>query len=312
MKRLRSWALAATIATYVLIFVGGLVRVSGAGLGCPDWPKCFDRWIPPTDVSQVPAHIDPATFNVTLAWIEYINRLIGVTIGIFIFVTAILAIRYARRYPRILYPALASLVLVAIEGWQGGQVVGSKLAPFIVTIHMVLAFIIASLLTFTTLETYRVTSDVVLTARPKPRAWRNWLAMLWGVAIVSIALGTQVRSHIETFMADHPMADELTVLSSVGWPHVGHLIVGGLVVLLTWYAGLRILAQRGEWTSRLVAPSAWTLMLIATAQVIVGIILVAVELPPALRVLHLWLSSFYVGALLVLHYALGHDREVVS
>ncbi len=75
MKRFRHLALFATFATYFAIFMGGLVRVSGAGLGCPDWPKCFGRWFPPTSLSQLPPEIDPSLFNLTLAWIEYINRL---------------------------------------------------------------------------------------------------------------------------------------------------------------------------------------------------------------------------------------------
>ena len=306
MRRLRAWALAATIATYALIFVGGFVRVSGAGLGCPDWPKCFDRWIPPTDVSQLPPTIDPTTFNITLAWIEYVNRLIGVTIGLFILVTAIMALVKARKYPRILYPALAALVLVAIEGWQGGEVVGSKLAPFIVTIHMVLAFLIASLLTYTTLQTHYVITASGTRPSPASRINTRGLGVLWALSIIAIGLGTQVRSRIETQMAVTPGVDELSVLSQIGAVHIWHLIIGGLVVLATWYYGLRVVARRDEWQSALVTRSAWSLMIVATIQVAVGIILVAVELPALLRVFHLWMSSFYIGILLILHFALRH------
>jgi heme A synthase len=90
--RLKSFArlaLATTVATYLLILVGALVRASGAGLGCPDWPMCYGRWIPPTSVSQLPAGYDPATFNAILTWTEYTNRLLGVSIGFLIIATAV-------------------------------------------------------------------------------------------------------------------------------------------------------------------------------------------------------------------------------
>ena len=73
MKLFQFFAYLSTGMTYLLIFIGGLVRVSGAGMGCPDWPKCFDRWIPPTNIDQLPEHIDPSKFNIVLAWIEYSN-----------------------------------------------------------------------------------------------------------------------------------------------------------------------------------------------------------------------------------------------
>jgi len=89
-------SLITTLATFFLIFVGGLVRVSGAGLGCPDWPKCFGRWIPPLRAEDLPAGFDEQTFNVTLAWIEYINRLIGVIVGFLILATALMALKHFR------------------------------------------------------------------------------------------------------------------------------------------------------------------------------------------------------------------------
>ena len=110
-------AVVSTVLSYLLIFVGGLVRVSGSGLGCPDWPKCFGRWIPPTNISQIPEYIDPSSFNIVLAWIEYGNRLLGVIVGLSIVVMTMIAIIYIRKNKKILFNSLlAYFLLVQMAG----------------------------------------------------------------------------------------------------------------------------------------------------------------------------------------------------
>ena len=63
-------AIGTVFATIFLIFIGGLVRASGAGLGCPDWPRCFGTWVPPTNLSDLPPQFDPNQFNVVKTWTE--------------------------------------------------------------------------------------------------------------------------------------------------------------------------------------------------------------------------------------------------
>lgn len=146
MSRFQKLAIAATCATFLLMGIGGFVRAAGAGLGCPDWPHCFDRWIPPTDASQLPPHIDPALFNFEKAWIEYLNRLVGVFTGFLILGAALLAWRDHRGQPHILWPALAALVLVAVQGWLGGLVVKYQLDPRLVSVHLFLALVLGAVL----------------------------------------------------------------------------------------------------------------------------------------------------------------------
>src|SRR5262245_14517834 len=123
----RRFAIATIAAVYFLILVGGLVRASGSGMGCPDWPRCFGRWIPPTSESQLPADYQErwaehgygeARFNVWKTWTEYGNRMISVVIGLLIFVTLIIAfLRYRRDDPTLVWWCLAAFLLVGFAGW---------------------------------------------------------------------------------------------------------------------------------------------------------------------------------------------------
>ena len=123
-------AVVSTILSYLLIFVGGLVRVSGSGMGCPDWPRCFGRWIPPTNIDQIPSYMDTTSFNIVLAWIEYSNRSLGVLVGFSIIVLNIIAIYYFRKEMKLFLSSILSLILVAANGGLGAIVVSSILNPF--------------------------------------------------------------------------------------------------------------------------------------------------------------------------------------
>ena len=143
------------LAVYFLILVGGIVRASGAGMGCPDWPTCFGRLIPPTEESQLPADYHEryalgyknTQFNPVKTWTEYLNRLAGVTIGLLIILTAWRSRIYLKADNRFLL-SLTAFFLVGFQGWLGSTVVASNLTPLIITFHMLLALIIVALLIY--------------------------------------------------------------------------------------------------------------------------------------------------------------------
>ena len=146
MNLFRTFTILSTVLTYLLIFIGGMVRVAGAGMGCPDWPKCFGRWIPPTSLDQLPDYIDPAKFNIVLAWIEYCNRLFGALVGLTIATTLYLGIKYYSRFPRIKWTLITAFVLTLFEGWLGAVLVDTILNPITITLHLFFALIIVCLL----------------------------------------------------------------------------------------------------------------------------------------------------------------------
>lgn len=311
MSTFRKSAFITTIATYLLIFMGGLVRVSGAGLGCPDWPKCFGRWIPPLSAGQLPPHIDPARFNFALAWTEYINRLVGVTVGILVLATAYFAIRHMRRAPRILYGTIAAALLIGYQGWQGGQVVLSELEPLIVSVHMGLALVIVSLLIYITQEAYYLEFPQAESGSRYPGGAKKWIAGLWAVSILQIVLGTRIREAIEILARDFPMLSKQALLDKAGAVQHVHWILGILMFLVTWRVGARII-NAGKSPSGTVRACTWSAIGLIVLQLFVGIILISAGLPAAVQLAHLWIASIYIGALLVLFNAIRKSEKGVS
>jgi cytochrome c oxidase assembly protein subunit 15 len=298
MGKFRKFAFLTTIATYLLIFIGGLVRVSGAGLGCPDWPTCFGRWLPPTSVDQLPPEIDPSQFNFTLAWIEYSNRMAGMLVGILVVITALLAIKHFRKEKSILYPSIAAAILIAVEGWQGSVVVLSGLEPIIVSAHMVLALIIVSLLIYATQQAYYIEyPDQALKAHYPPKT-KRYLGGLWILSIIQVALGTQIRSKIEMIAAQMPMLDDVARLSKVGAINHIHMTIGIIIAVLTWIVGLNIL-RKGEGVARLGRHTAVWMIIVVSLQIVIGLGFVLFGMPEVIQIFHLWLASLFIGALLI-------------
>ncbi len=108
MFSVKKWVVATFILVFLVILAGGVVRTTQSGMGCPDWPKCFGMWIPPTDESQLPPDFEKYlkaqdidhSFNAYHTWIEYINRLLGVLLGLFAIIQAALLFVKRKEQPK--------------------------------------------------------------------------------------------------------------------------------------------------------------------------------------------------------------------
>ncbi len=234
------------IAVYLLILVGGIVRSTGSGMGCPDWPKCFGEYIPPTDVSQLPPNYkdiysdkryqknlkvadmaeaigfrdlanslrtdksmkEEADFNATKTWIEYINRLIGALIGLFILFNLITAWGYWPENKLIFGSAFITFLMVGFQGWIGSIVVSTNLLPGIITFHMLLALAIVALLIFGQFAIEGRASEIRFNS---PKVLSNLLLIAIVLYLGQIALGTQVRESIDE------VAKALTEINRSEW-----------------------------------------------------------------------------------------------
>ena len=297
-------ALISTILSYLLIFVGGLVRVSGSGLGCPDWPKCFGRWIPPTSIEQIPAHIDPAIFNIVLAWIEYGNRMLGVIVGISIVVMTIIAIIYFRKNSKILYSSMLSLFLVGANGGLGAIVVSSLLNPFVVSLHMILALFLVSVLSYTTIESYKLTNSNQFTGIHLSSSVSISLIALWILIIVEILLGTGIRTNIELIAIDNPLLSKGELLNALESYKYLHSVLGFSLLFLSAYLSYLFKDDFFGLSKQLV----YFIFGMILFQIFLGELMIFFELPQLTRLFHTWGSSWLVGIIIILYNTLHYEQ----
>jgi cytochrome c oxidase assembly protein subunit 15 len=310
LDRFQRFALATTAATYLLLAVGGLVRAAGAGLGCPDWPKCFGLWIPPTDAGQLPPGFDRALFNVAHTWIEYLNRVLGALVGLLILITSILAVRRHRHSARVLWPTLAALLLVLVVAWLGREVVRTQLSPVVLTAHLVLALMVASLLLYATFSAFFPEGRPPELPNERRLLGRVALSVI-GLSLFQVAVGAAVRGEVQ-LIARGPVPRDLW-LSAVGLIDVAHRNLAVLVTAAVF--ALAALAERPARSDpRLRAWTRGCAGLVA-AQVLAGLGLAYLGFPRVLQVAHMWLACLLLASLTIvvlLAYRLGPSRAASS
>jgi len=298
-------AIISTFLSYLLIFVGGLVRVSGSGLGCPDWPKCFGRWIPPTSIEQIPSHIDPTAFNIVLAWIEYGNRMLGIIVGLSITLMTVIALVYFRNNSKILYSSLVSLFLVGANGGLGAIVVSSVLNPFIVSLHMILALFLVSVLSYATIESYKLINFDSFTSILLSKKVSISLITLWIFIVIEILLGTGIRTNIELIAIDNPLFSKGELLDSLNSYKYLHSILGFSLLFLSIYLCYLFKNDFFGLSKQL----AYFIFGMIMFQIFLGEMMIFFELPQLTRLFHTWGSSWLVGIIIILYNTLQYEQS---
>ena len=298
-------AIISTFLSYLLIFVGGLVRVSGSGLGCPDWPKCFGRWIPPTSIEQIPSHIDPTVFNIVLAWIEYGNRMLGIIVGLSITLMTVIALVYFRKNSKILYSSLVSLFLVGANGGLGAIVVSSVLNPFIVSLHMILALFLVSVLSYATIESYKLINFESFTSILLSKKVSISLITLWIFIVIEILLGTGIRTNIELIAIDNPLFSKGELLDSLNSYKYLHSILGFSLLFLSFYLCYLFKDDFLGLSKQLVL----FIFVMIILQIFLGELMIFFEMPQLTRLFHTWGSSWLVGIIIILYNTLQYEQS---
>lgn len=312
-------SLSTLIAVYVLILVGGIVRSTGSGMGCPDWPKCFGNWVPPTDVSELPSDykqvyadyrheknqrfarclrvigmgetadqllndesvLVEADFNPTKTWIEYFNRITGVIIGFLIFAVFAYSLKYWNSDRKVTVIALVTLLLVSFQGWLGSFVVSSNLTPWTITVHMFLALVIVALLVYLV----HISSAQRGVIQSGIGFW--WLIACIAVVLVQILLGTQVREAIDSVA--RVVAERGQWISAIDAEFAMHRSFSWLVLLL--HVGLVFYLRRSQELKGFLL----TLILLILGTIITGIGMAWFAIPAFLQPMHLLLATGCFG-----------------
>lgn len=303
-------------AVYCVILAGGIVRASGAGMGCPDWPTCFGQWIPPTEEAQLPTNYhelyaqrgyENTQFNPVKTWTEYSNRLLGASIGFLIFLTAWSSRIYRKTDKTIFYLSLSSFFLVGFQGWLGANVVSSNLKPYMITAHMLLALVIVALLIYTIARSQQ-DSLRQLSPGDLPKKFNTvlWVAML--MTLVQIAMGTQVREAVDVIA--HANIDRQFWRDDFPIIFYIHRSFSSIILFThLWLARKLYLAVDKD---SLLFRTGVALLALVVLAIVAGISLDRLGVPALVQPLHLLLASLIFGVQFFLYRSLSYANKALA
>lgn len=338
-RRFRFLGILTVVSVYLLILVGGIVRSTGSGMGCPDWPKCFGTWVPPTQVSELPvgykeiytaqrvaknqrlaktlerlgfkqvagqifAHPTQyieTDFNATKTWIEYVNRLLGALIGVFIFLTVVFALPYWQRDRTVFWMAFGSFLLTGFQGWLGSLVVSTNLLPELVTVHMALALLIVAMLIYAVDRSQQERKE---TAPYNVHFSNNLLLLLWLATLLTfgqIVLGTQVREQVDVVATASDYLNRSTWVEQLGNVFKVHRSFSLVLLGLNLYITYRLVKFKSFYLRRL----ATAIIGLLGIEIGAGVVLAYLALPAAVQPIHLTVATVLFGVqfLTLIHYA---------
>ena len=323
-KNFHTIAKTSLVLVYLVIIAGAVVRMTGSGMGCPDWPKCFGHLIPPTDESELqwkPDQVyqkgqviilneslqvakedfvsgnqlelehwapytkhDYAEFNPWHTWIEFINRLFGALAGLGTLVLAIVSIGYWKKKKSITLLSWLVVFGMGFQAWLGATVVYSVLDPFRITLHMVMALLIVALLLY-----------LVFISKKKRKNYRYnaktvvFLSIVFGLTLVQIVLGTQVRQFVDEQITEVGEIAKNLWLHQPSMSFYIHRSFSIIVVLFNLYLAYRIYKLNLGLTK-----INWVL-LILLIEIITGMAMFYWDFPFMSQTMHLVLASLLFG-----------------
>ena len=312
------------VSLYLIFLAGSIVRMTGSGMGCPDWPKCFGYYIPPTSEEQItwqPNSIyeegmiiikdevlfvaeqevktasvfneknweeytkhEYATFNKFHTWVEYINRLVTVVSG-FIFLFLLAgSLKFRKENKWIPIISFTAFFLMLVEAVLGKMVVDSNLKPTMITIHMVIGLLIIGLVLRLLFIIRKEKTSY------KYHALFNKLLIISVVfSLIQIAMGTQVRQFIDEQVKLFGFENKEYSLMNPSFKFYFHRSFTIAIILVNF--GLFYLNQLHKLGYKLVS---WILVLLFL-ETITGILMYYAEFPLGTQAIHLLSGALLFG-----------------
>ena len=332
--RYRKLVAVTMVMTFVLVILGAFVRLSDAGLGCPDWPGCYGNLTPhhSADVIRAAEIVQPGgPVSMAKAWKEMLHRYLAMVVGALIAAIMFSAWRNRRTWDQ--SPLLATLLGAAVifQAALGAWTVTMLLKPAIVTSHLLGGITILSLLAWLHLRQ--------AVSQSSPLGWAKGIITPPGVRIfallalvalfVQIALGGWVSTNYAALAcADLPLCDgkllpamdfanafhivrplgigpdgellKLEALRAIHWSHRIGAVIAVLVVGSFAFALLKI--ETGRKAARM-------LLVLLTVQVLLGISNVWFSLPLGVAVAHNGIAALLFTLLLLINLRLFGGRN---
>ena len=323
------------VLIYLVIIAGSVVRTSGSGMGCPDWPKCFDCWIPPTDISQLPENYkeiysekreekiekfskllvslgmeetaeelknDPdilkeEDFNARKTWTEYINRLAGFLAGNGVLLMFLIALVKIRKRKDLFWLSFATLILLVYTAWLGSVVVATNLVPWVITAHMFPAFAIVGLL----IIIYYRTKGIPIKYNSKTVKWLSIVFLI--LTMVQVYLGTRVRQNIDTLSSsDIIRAAWVDNLDMEFYLHRSFSWVILILIGVSWYYFKKLKFQLADLI---------ILSVLIGIEIVTGILMAYLDVPAFSQPMHLLMSTLIFGQLLRIYLFTSSRQQTV-
>ena len=311
----------ALLFIFLVMLAGSVVRMTGSGMGCPDWPKCFGYLIPPTERSQLEwapekdfqkgqiiivteellvaegdfttgpdyqaenwapyTKHDYAVFNPFHTWIEYINRLFGALSGLPMLILVISGIYYVKRDWRMLALAIVGMVLLGFEAWLGKLVVDGNLIPGSITMHMMGALCVVAVL----LVILGLNTD--FDRIPLSRSFNAIVILAIIMSVIQIVIGTQIREQVD--LLHEAGISRNNWIGSLNWQFYFHRSFS-LMILATnswlWWQNRR----KGIGIAQVNA-----IMLLIFLEIIIGMVLSYLNMPKLAQPTHLLIGAFMLA-----------------